>query len=637
MNKLKHAILFLLISLIFTIYPTTAQETDGIVITPENADQVVELMRIGRGTIGKITISPDGEILVIVSAIGVWFYDTDTLEILRFMEYTEFDEIAVVFSPDGDRILCATSDDIVQVWDISTGNLVHTLETTTWNIAFSPDGTRFAYAEGRMSVDEHKIQVKDVMTGDAIFTLEITTNITAKLSFSPDGSRIASGSNLGIQIWDAANGELLNNLEGQEGDIESIVFSPDDTLIASGSENGTVRVWDMETGEFQHVFTLSGEYPAWFVSFSPDSTKIIASNLDRIVSVWDTAKGETLFTIVQHESPVTNVYFSPDGEYIVTGSLDGEIHFWDAITGDHIRTLEGHTGLIGAITFSPDGTQIISGNHLSGMVQIWDTTTGELLNTSGGDMFNFSITLSPDGSRNAAGSQDGLVEVRDTQTGDLLHTLQGHTDRVDSIAFSNDGTRIVTGSMDGLVHVWDAANGEIIHTFDMDTYVFSVTFSSDDRLIAAGGLGTIAMEIDGTWIWDAITGELLTSFWGHEWGTHSIAFSQDNTRIATGGGWGNPVIGINDVTTGERLFRLRGYEVGDPDYASGVFSPDSSLIVTSAPLGGYPILIWDSETGEIIHTLDVSSVATIFSSDGTRIVTGGWDGTIRIWGIPSDQ
>ena len=68
------------------------------------------------------------------------------------------------------------------------------------------------------------------------------------VSFSPDGSRIVSGSGDNtVRVWDAVTGEVINTLTGHSGYVFSVSFSPDGSRIVSGSQDN-IRVWDAVIG-----------------------------------------------------------------------------------------------------------------------------------------------------------------------------------------------------------------------------------------------------------------------------------------------------------------------------------------------------------------------------------------------------
>ncbi len=102
-------------------------------------------------------------------------------------------------------------------------------------------------------------------------------------------------------------------------------FSPDGTRIVTGSEDKTAKVWDARTGTA--LLELKGHTDGvTSVSFSPDGTRIVTGSDDKTAKVWDARTGTALLELKGHTGEVTSVSFSPDGTRIVTGSRgpDGE-------------------------------------------------------------------------------------------------------------------------------------------------------------------------------------------------------------------------------------------------------------------------------------------------------------------------
>jgi WD40 repeat protein len=242
------------------------------------------------------------------------------------------------------------------------------------------------------------------------------TNIVWSVCFSPDGTRIASGSGDDtIRLWDASTGEELHTLKGHTGYVLSVSFSPDGTRIASGSGYGdkTIRLWDASTGEELH--TLKGHTDIVFsVSFSPDGTRIASGSRDKTIHLWDTSTGEELHTLKGHTDDVYSVSFSPDGTRIASGSGYGDktIRLWDASTGVELHTLKGHTESVTSVRFSPDGMRLMS-QDAKGQKLVWALESGEVLPDGNVEEFpaGNNSSKSPDGRWLAISSADDVLLV----------------------------------------------------------------------------------------------------------------------------------------------------------------------------------------------------------------------------------
>jgi WD40 repeat protein len=290
------------------------------------------------------------------------------------------------------------------------------------------------------------------LTNSAI--LKGSTGAVSSVSFSPDGSRIVSGSANGtVRVWDSQTGNPIGNPMTEPSEVNSVSFSPNGSRIVSGSANGTVRVWNATSGEL--LTTLEGHIARVFsVSFSPNGSRIVSGSADSTVRVWNSHTGNPIGDPIRHDKFVSSVSFSPDGSRIVSGSWDDKVRVWDAVSGGLLKTLVGHTSYVFSVSFSPDGSRIVSGSG-DKTVRVWNSHTGALIRTlTGHTDWVISVSFSPDGSHIVSGSADKTVRVWDVVSGGLLSTLVGHTDVVYSVSFSPEGSRIVSGSGDNTVQVW---------------------------------------------------------------------------------------------------------------------------------------------------------------------------------------
>ena len=275
---------------------------------------------------------------------------------------------SAAFSPDGKKIVTASWDKTTRIWDVLTGDCLHTLEGhTDWvrSAAFSPDGKKIVTASA-----DRTAKIWNALTGECLHTLEGHAERVRSAAFSPDGKKIVTASfDRTARTWDALTGEFLHTLEGHTDWVRSAAFSPDGKKIVTASSDRTAKIWDALTGEFLH--TLEG-HTDWVRSaaFSPDGKKIVTASDDETAKIWDASTGQCLHTLEDHTCGVCSAAFSPDGKKIVTASFDKTAKIWDASTGDCLHTLEGHTYGVDSAAFSPDGKKIVTASE-DNTARIW--------------------------------------------------------------------------------------------------------------------------------------------------------------------------------------------------------------------------------------------------------------------------
>ena len=634
------------------------QPTD--IVLAANAETEVETAikpttRLGKGRVHRIAYSPDGKLIAVMGALGIWLYDAETL--------TEVGMIpkganAIAFSPDGGTLASGSWSDTVHLWEVSTQKRVGELR------------------------------------------LPGQSRVTA-LNFTLDGNTLAVGSGTGdITLWDMSTQQQTALLNTPSSVLWTLAFSPDGKLLASGGYNdATISLWYVPTqrlvGSFEEHArnTRRQTHGVSSVAFSPDGKTLAAgSRFDDTVCLWDVAT-HSLITLLENSADeeykgVHSVAFSPDGTILAAAGDDAKIRLWDmqierepGALKENVRligVLNTNAGGVSSIAFRPDGKTLASlngrmastGRHKGGdmAVRLWDVKTRQQIAVSQNHIASInSVALSPDGALLASGHHDGLVRLWDIQTQKQLATLKGHKAVVESVAFSLDGTLLASGGKDR-ARLWNVRKRKQIRTFKHKAIVESVAFSPDGRTLAAVDYNCIRL-------WD-VRRNRAVGVLGPE-PPHrgpftlsiirSVAFSPDGTLLASGGI--DNTVRLWNVQNRQEIFRHERAQQGDiltvafsPDgktFASAgtgkgiylwrvveqelimtlnqewitalAFSPEGRFLAAGT---GAEIRVWDMKTQTEVTTLEgcasrVNSI--VFSSDGKKVVVGSLDGTIRIW------
>ncbi|MGH7596200.1 MAG: eIF2A-related protein, partial [bacterium] len=344
------------------------------------------------------------------------------------------------------------------------------------------------------------------------FTLSGHTNWARGVSFSLDGTRLATASMDGTAIiWDAASGRKLFAFSDPAVALYGLAFSPDGGRLATAGVNGTAKVWDVASKKV--LLTLSGHNQTVnSIAYSPDGKRLATASTDGKAKIWEASSGQALLTLSGHTGEVNSVAFSPDGKRLATSSADGKVKVWDALSGAELRTISSHTATVYSVAFSPDGKRLATASaDWKSKIKIWDANSGQnLLTISGHSGLVNSVAFNSDGKILATAGSDGKVKIWSAASGQELLTLSGHTAAVLGIAFSATGDRLATASADKKVKIWDASAGEEIFVLSgHSAAVKGVSFSPDRKRLATASADKTAI------IWDAASGQALLVLSGH--------------------------------------------------------------------------------------------------------------------------
>jgi eukaryotic-like serine/threonine-protein kinase len=585
-----------------------------------------------------VAFSPDGRRAASGSdggAVKIW--DTATgKEMFPVMGHRKTVH-AVAFHPSGKTFGTASIDNIVSIWDCGSGEELYRIAGaagTLHSIAFSRDGKWLAVAGNDDSIvlcdaadgKERKrfpaFDQKSPMNGGH-------RNTVNGVAFSPDGKRLASASaDKTVIVWNVAEGKQERKLEGHSGRVYDVAFSPDGKLLASSDDSSsTIIVWSPETGKeirrhSEHTLPITG------IAFSPDGRQLVSAGADATVRIRDIGSDKEPNVLYGTGGPVYGGSFSSDGARLVLSGSDGSTQVWD-LTVDEDSLFQGwiakQAGLF--LALSPNGKWIARGGD-NNEVCLWGALSKQKERVFTGHRADVQgVAFSPDGRWLVSGGQDKVAKVWDIEGQRELLEFRGHEQPILPVAYDPRGRFVATGDRDGLVMIWGPRTGETLAAPDLGKgqSVTGLAFSPNGERLAAGAGKKLILYDTANW-------GVIRAWEDYPQSINGVAYAPDNVRVAVALTDGTVI--INDERRDEPVVSLHAHY----GRAMGLtFSQNGQRLVT----GGFneSVRIWDSQTGQPLLTLSLPATSLALSADGRRLIAINMAG-FAVWfadGKPGDK
>jgi len=609
--------------------------TTGQPLSPQSS----RVLEGHRGPVRTVQFAPNGEYVVSGG-------DDNTLRVWEVATGRPYAELrghsrpvqTCAIAADGSQVFSGGQDGEIKLWDLvdyrpaPQGIALAGHADAVLAAAFSPDGSRVITAGG-----DHAARVFASDTGVRQATLaEGHDFLTSRAAYFADGKRLlTAGGDRTARIWDANTGSQLVTLEntGRNGAIA--VARDGEWVLAAISQDELSKVEDLSARAQLALWQLDGDRKT--------AKPIVPA---------DATFGQG------HLALVTTVAISPGGDLLFSGDDAGHGVLWNRSTGAAVHRLKAHTAAMTDAAFLPDGNTLLTASK-DGTVAQWDVTTGRELpailvhgDIERRDAFDtpvMAIDISPRGDQvatlseeTAGGVTKSVLRLWNPAKGAVLGELYRGDDALTSIAFTIDGSALLAagtnaqlaGHGGGHVRRFDSATMRETVAPDGKAYldlsqhregIWSALDAPQGGVLAVGG--------NGATLWSAAGGdEPELSFKPHS-GITATAFSASGKFAVTGSS--DRRAKIWNVGTGLAEQQLPSEHAGAISAAR--FSPaNDNLLLTAGEEG--TARLWDWPSRKVLRTLEHlppgdqrAPLAADFSPDGTKIITAGADGFVRLW------
>lgn len=410
------------------------------IINLNNFEKIYSLL----GHQEKITaycVSPDGNFIASASedkSLRIWCVSDGTC-----CKIFDIDHVAniILFHPDRKSVITASNEDYsIKIWNIESGicTILAIPQGDVNSLVYNPKGTVLLSTSG-WEIKGYDIAEKHIkrikLKSQSIRFSTVYQNKNAYAISSMDNQYFAEaiGTSNEIRIWSIELEQCIKTFQGHSDRITCLLFHPNEECIISASEDGTIRIWNIDSGEC--LLLIDNYYSISCIDLSPDAQLIVSSSADSAIKLWDIRNGQCIKTFKEQNRWYNSLFFSPDGKFLMAARED--IFIWDINSEKCIMTINDCE----YAKFSVDGSQIVSS------------------------------------------SRDKSIKIWDSKTGVCVKKFKNNYEEVRSLSYSFD-QRYILSSHYGMIKVWDCNSGYCIKTYKTDCSSLA-SFSSNNTIISS--------------------------------------------------------------------------------------------------------------------------------------------------------
>ncbi|XP_041819600.1 apoptotic protease-activating factor 1 isoform X1 [Chelmon rostratus] len=364
----------------------------------------------------------------------------------------------VQFSPDGSQLLSCSYDQTVRLWETKK---VHTSSAVCLkrdsDVLFNDEEILLSAADNC-----NRLQVRDGRTGSVLFQSEEKPSRVRCTCLCREPRAVVLGQEDGtVQVLEVPSGKLLATLLGHTKTVLHCQFSQNGQTLITSSEDTTIRVWRWQSGECK-VLQGHKEQVRCFslLSDSPADARLLSWSFDGTVKMWDLESGEKLQDIEAHRGAILSCHVSPDGCLFATTSADKTVKLWHCESWRCVHTLSGHQDCVRSCRFSWDSRRLATGDD-NGEIRLWSVKDGSLMKICSRDGKDGMDSLhggwvtdlhfSPDNSLLV--STGGYIKWWDVEKGEALQTFYPTGTALKRVHVSSDFSTFVTIDNIGILYI----------------------------------------------------------------------------------------------------------------------------------------------------------------------------------------
>ena len=499
-----------------------------------------------------------------------------------------------------------------------------------------------------------------------------------------DGSEADKPAAYGVVLYDARTLVEVKRFVGHEDKVTSLAFSPDGKRLLSSSYDGTIRLWDVATGECLNVTDV--KYKITHIAFNSDGSRLLASLTAKVILLWEMGSGKKPVVLKGHEKSVFYAGFSEDGNKVISVSHDNTVKLWDISSGECIRTIP-LSGFSRVVSLSNDSRYIVSGPGINITdLQGTDFLSRRFKNVDTKKMGSPKIAFSNNSKiiyySSILRESDDLEIYRWNLEDDSVEKFTVESQKPQADPSDYAALKVLNGSVRGLylspddkylfvdvdnddIYVLEMPTGKVVKRITINGNKYRTIFSGNNggQLFIWSGAELYSLDsitLECSWIIN--TKEIRMARVRHLWGNSEkvllcyvaddelVVYEYDILRKETVNEMHIPLKGslkkVDFGSDGKLLFVITGLcsEVWDVDSGKCItsvpqidvdgkfeYSPDRRFVISS---NGNTVCHWDVATGQCFYSqkLDVSIADYIFfSPDGSKCISTSRDGIIAVW------